>query len=102
MEDIKTKVSSALDKFNCKDYLKSSIGTFLNAIDVEIGEDILNKIYETKADGSFGTFVYKRELSELVLKKAYENKITWADFKENPHIETLTKGIYDFIVHSKN
>lgn len=104
-EEVNTKIGEALKTYKAEDFHSQYIGTFLSKLRTKMGDingdKILNEsCYVTKP--KLGTFVYKRELSELVLKKVNSEEITWADFKENPHIETLTKEIYNFILQSKN
>jgi predicted ATP-dependent endonuclease of OLD family len=100
--EVFNRISDALTKHNSSDYKKDYIGVFLNKVDVELKEidntRILNKIYEIKSDGSYGTFIQKSELSQYVL----EADIEWEVFAKSKEIETLTKEIYQFIIDSMN
>lgn len=100
-DEIQSKIDEVLNKVDYSNYTSKYIGDFLNEIDKKLGKidgvNILNKVYKINKDGSFGTFIYKRELSELVLNA----DLDWSVYKENPEIEELTKEIYDFIIGKK-
>ncbi|NDI99814.1 ATP-binding protein [Flavobacterium sp. LaA7.5] len=100
-DEIQERIKKTIIPLHYSDYTKEYIGNFLNQVDVNLGKvdgtNILNKIYETKADGSFGTLIPKRELSELVLNA----DLDWSVYQENSEIEKLTKEIYDFIINKK-
>jgi len=94
--EIVSNIDSALKNINALDYETEYIGKFLNAVNLKVKKigdiNIINEsIYERKP--KIGTFVLKRELSELVLKADFP----WAVFEKNPRIVQLTKSIYNFI-----
>ena len=108
-EDIVDKIDKAFSEpeiINYADYQLEYIGNFLEVLHNRIGNikktNILNKIYECDSEGKLGTFIYKRELSEAVLKKVFEKEITWEHFSKNPLIVSLTEKVYNFILSSKN
>ncbi|PZR04536.1 MAG: hypothetical protein DI539_25475 [Flavobacterium psychrophilum] len=100
--EILIKISDALTKHNSSEYKKDYIGVFLNKIDAELKEinnaRVLNKIYEVKTDGSYGTFIQKSELSQYVL----EADIEWEVYAKSKEIEILTEEVYHFIIDSMN
>lgn len=85
-------INSALEHNNSLDYKEKYIGEFL----LKIKESVptLKKIWKTSEGGTLNN---KKELSETILNYVIKNKITWADFKENPEIIKLTKEIVTFI-----
>lgn len=96
--EIKQKISSALKEIHAVNYQAEYIGEFLNKINRKLKDidrtNILNEsIYEHKTKTKFGTFILKRELSELVLKADFP----WEVFEKNPRIVQLTESIYNFI-----
>lgn len=91
---IQLKIKSALDKTDFKKFKHEYIGVFLKKLNVKE----LRIIWEGTVN-SPKTFKYKTELSNLVLQKVLEKKITWNDFKNNPVIVKLTKEIYEFITN---
>ncbi|WP_417354678.1 ATP-dependent nuclease [Flavobacterium sp.] len=99
--EVISRIEKALSKFNSDDFKGDYIGKFLNKIDKsldKIGEtNVLNKIYEGKR-AAFGTFIYKRELSEYVLKA----DLKWEDLQESKEIKQLTEDVYKFIIDSMN
>ncbi|MFY7731371.1 MAG: AAA family ATPase [Flavobacterium sp.] len=104
-EEIESKITTALSSYNAKDYETQYIGAFLTKLRAKIGDIGGTKILNEScyiAKPKLGTFVYKRELSELVLKKIYNKEITWEHLSENPHIVALTQDIFKFIVASKS
>lgn len=95
-EEVQDKIDLILEKVNSLNYSQEYIGEFLSEINKNLKIDkksVLNSIYKTKP--KLGTFIPKRELSELVLKADLE----WDVFKDNPEIEKLTKEIYNFILN---
>lgn len=97
-KDIFLKIEEALAEVKYSDYAKKYVGEFLEEIRNKMGKIsstfILNQsTYEVKSDGSFGTIINKRELSELV----FNQNFSWEVLSENKEIETLTTEIYDFI-----
>jgi predicted ATP-dependent endonuclease of OLD family len=97
-DEILIKVDEALSEINVSNFSKEYIGEFLENLRNRIGKIssifILNRsAYEVKSDGSFGTIINKRELSELVFNKNF----SWDVFSKNKEIENLTIEIYDFI-----
>lgn len=104
-EEIESKITTALSSYNAKDYETQYIGAFLTKLRAKIGDIGGTKILNEScyiAKPKLGTFVYKRELSELVLKKIYNKEITWEHLSKNPHIVALTQDIFKFIVTSKS
>jgi predicted ATP-dependent endonuclease of OLD family len=96
--EIQDKIGLALEKINSSRYKKEYIGNFLNDVREKIGKKgnvyILNKSsYEIKKNGTYGTIIDKRGLSEKVL----EADFLWTVFSKNKEIEELTIEIYDFI-----
>jgi predicted ATP-dependent endonuclease of OLD family len=96
--EIEKKISSVLEGINAMNYQTEYVGEFLNKINRKLkdigGINILNEsIYEHKTKAKFGTFILKRELSELVLKADF----SWEVFEKNPRIVQLTKSVYNFI-----
>ncbi|OXA88703.1 AAA family ATPase [Flavobacterium hercynium] len=100
--DILVKIDQALSEVNSSNFLKDYVGQFLEEVRNKMGtlrsSYILNQsLYEVKSDGSFGTIVNKRELSELV----FNQNFSWEVFKKNKEIENLTIEIYNFITQKK-
>jgi len=99
--EIKNKIEKALSKFNSDDFKGDYIGKFLNKIDKSLDKivetNVLNKIYEGKR-APFGTFKYKRELSEHVLEANFD----WEDLQKSDEIKQLTEDVYKFIIDSMN
>lgn len=98
-EVIQEKIKDALNEVDYLKFSKDYIGTFLNEIHIRLdkhdGYKVLNEsIYEKKSDG-FGTFVHKRELSELVFNADFP----WEVFSKNPKIVELTEQVYKFIIY---
>ncbi|REH01681.1 AAA family ATPase [Flavobacterium aquicola] len=96
--EVLLKIEEALSDVKYSDYEKKYVGEFLEVIRTKMGKSsssfILNQsAYEVKSDGSFGTIINKRELSELVFNKNF----SWDILSKNKEIEKLTKDIYDFI-----
>lgn len=96
---IQGKIISALESIDSTKYGKKYIGEFLNNLRDKIGKIgksfILNKsLYEVKKDGSFGTIINKRKLSELI----FEENLSWEILSMNKEIESLTIEIYNFII----
>lgn len=99
-ENVQIRINFALKKYDAKDYKNEYVGEFLSIIKKEVSE--LNKIYK-ESDGNVpGTLTPKTELSQLVLSKVRDGKITWEDFSENQTIVDLTESVYKFIEKSKN
>lgn len=99
-DEIRGKISKALDDIKAESYKKKYVGEFLNAIREHIGKIsssyILNSSeYEIRKDGSFGTLTNKRALSELVAKKEF----SWGILSKNKGIKELTETVYNFIVN---
>ncbi|MCT3704337.1 AAA family ATPase [Elizabethkingia anophelis] len=99
-DEIREKISKALDEIKAESYKKKYIGEFLNAIREHIGEIsssyILNSSeYEIRKDGSFGTLTNKRALSELVAKE----ELSWDILSKNKGIKELTEAVYNFIIN---
>lgn len=92
-EEIEEKIIEQLKNHESKTYKLKYIGEFLSKLDIPS----LNKIYEDKKGGLKGTFIYKRELSELVLQKTISGELTWEDFKKSPGIVKLTKELVKFL-----
>lgn len=96
--DILLKIDKALSEVDYSDFAKKYVGEFLEEIRNKMGKIsstfILNQsTYEVKSDGSFGTIINKRELSDLVFNKDF----SWEILSRNKEIEELTIEIYDFI-----
>lgn len=96
--DILLKIDKALSEVDYSGFTKKYIGEFLEEIRNKMGKIsstfILNQsAYEVKSDGSFGTIINKRELSELVFNKNF----SWEVLSRNKEIEELTIEIYNFI-----
>jgi AAA15 family ATPase/GTPase len=96
--EIQNKIELALGKFDANKFKKEYIGNFLNDLREEIRKKgnvyILNKsFYEIKKNGTYGTIIDKRGLSEKVLKADFP----WSVFSKNKEIKNLTIEIYDFI-----
>lgn len=96
--DILLKIDKALSEVDYSDFAKKYVGEFLEEIRNNMGKIsstfILNQsTYEVKSDGSFGTIINKRELSELVFNKNFP----WEVLSKNKEIEKLTIEIYNFI-----
>ncbi|CAM4111419.1 AAA family ATPase [Flavobacterium jumunjinense] len=103
-EIIKEKINVALSVVNSKKYIKKYVGEFLEEVRTKIGKIsskyVLNQsIYEVnknaKAETSYGTFINKRELSEIVFKQNF----SWEVLSKNKEIENLTIEIYNFITN---
>lgn len=99
-DEIRGKISKALDDIKAESYKKKYVGEFLNAIRKHIGKIsssyILNSSeYEIRKDGSFGTLTNKRALSELVAKEEF----SWGILSKNKGIKELTETVYNFIVN---
>ncbi|MEW7306392.1 AAA family ATPase [Elizabethkingia anophelis] len=99
-DEIRGKISKALDDIKAESYKKKYVGEFLNAIREHIGKIsssyILNSSeYEIRKDGSFGTLTNKRALSELVAKEEF----SWVILSKNKGIKELTEAVYNFIVN---
>lgn len=97
-DEILVKINGALSEIDSLNFSKEYVGEFLEEIRNKMGKIsstfILNQsTYEVKSDGSFGTIINKRELSELVFNK----KFSWEILSKNKEIEKLTIEIYDFI-----
>ncbi|OUL61573.1 AAA family ATPase [Flavobacterium sp. AJR] len=97
-DEILVKIDEALSEINSSDFFKDYIGEFLEKIRKKMSKIsstyILNQsTYEVKSDGSFGTIINKRELSELVFNKNF----SWEILSKNKEIEKLTIEIYNFI-----
>ncbi|CAD0004279.1 AAA family ATPase [Flavobacterium salmonis] len=97
-DEILLKIDEALSEIDSSNFVKKYVGEFLEAIRNKMGKIastfILNQsAYEVKSDGSFGTIINKRELSELVFNK----KFSWEVLSKNKEIENLTIEIYNFI-----
>nr|WP_315238416.1 AAA family ATPase [uncultured Flavobacterium sp.] len=97
-DEILLKIDEALSEIDSSNFVKKYVGEFLEAIRNKMGKIsstfILNQsTYEVKSDGSFGTIINKRELSELVFNKIF----SWEVLSKNKEIETLTIEIYNFI-----
>ena len=95
---IQSKIENALGKYDYSQFKNNYIGDFLNLLRDEIGKIgktyILNKsLYEAKKDGTFGTIINKRYLSERV----FEQNFSWEILSKNKEIEKLTIEIYNFI-----
>lgn len=96
---IQILIDEALLIINSKNYSKKYIGEFINDIRTKVDKSsktfyINQSNYEVKSDGSFGTIINKRELSEIVFNKNF----SWEILKENKEIEKLTIEIYNFIL----
>jgi len=96
--EIQNKIELALGRFDANKFKKEYIGNFLNDLREEIRKKgnvyILNKsFYEIKKNGTYGTIIDKRGLSEKVLKADFP----WSVFSKNKEIKNLTIEIYDFI-----
>lgn len=96
--EIQNKIELALGKIDANKFKKEYIGNFLNDLREEIRKKgnvyILNKsFYEIKKNGTYGTIIDKRGLSEKVL----EADFPWTVFSKNKEIKNLTIEIYDFI-----
>lgn len=99
-DEIRGKISKALDDIKAESYKKKYVGEFLNAIREHIGKIsssyILNSSeYEIRKDDSFGTLTNKRALSELVAMKEF----SWDILSKNKGIKELTEAVYNFIVN---
>ncbi|MCT3960100.1 AAA family ATPase [Elizabethkingia anophelis] len=99
-DEIREKISKALDAIKAESYKKKYIGEFLNAIREHIGKISNNYIlnsseYEDKKNGNFGTLTNKRALSELVAKEEF----SWDILSKNKGIKELTEAVYNFIVN---
>lgn len=97
-DKILVKIEEALSEIDSSNFSKQYVGEFLEELRKKMGKistiDILNKSsYEAKSDGSFGTIINKRELSELVFNKNF----SWEVLSKNKEIEELTIDIYNFI-----
>lgn len=102
-DSIQKKIDKAVIEIKSKDYSTEYIGNYLNAIRDKLGKIgtkyILNKSsYMINSDGSFGTFVDKRFLSE----KVFEKDFSWEIFSKNAEIKKLTEEIYNFIKNDLN
>ncbi|MWB96162.1 AAA family ATPase [Flavobacterium sp. GA093] len=100
--DILLKIDRALSEVDYSGFVKKYVGEFLEEIRNKIGKIsstfILNQsTYEVKSDGSFGTIIKKRELSELVFNKNF----SWEILSKNKEIKELTIEIYNFITQKK-
>lgn len=103
--EVISRIEKALSKFdsNSDKFRSCYIGKFLNKIRTNMGKidesdnNVLNKIYEKKGT-SFGTFIYKRELSEYVLEANFE----WETLQKSNEIKQLTEDVYKFIIDSMN
>tara|TARA_Y100000815_G_scaffold175481_1_gene159690 strand:- start:1707 stop:2807 length:1101 start_codon:yes stop_codon:yes gene_type:complete len=98
-EEVQEEIERVLQKINALDYSEKYIGKFLSEVNKKLkldGKSILNSIYKNKP--SIGTFIPKRELSELLLKA----DLPWAVYKESSEIVSLTTQIYNFIIDSKS
>ncbi|MCC9071127.1 AAA family ATPase [Flavobacterium sp. F-65] len=96
--EIQNKIELALGKIDANKLKKEYIGNFLNDLREEISKKgnvyILNKsFYEIKKNGTYGTIIDKRGLSE----KVFEADFPWTVFSKNKEIKNLTIEIYDFI-----
>ncbi|GIQ57246.1 hypothetical protein Flavo103_03820 [Flavobacterium collinsii] len=96
--EILLKINEVLSEVKYSDYEKKYVGEFLEEIRNKMGKIssrfVLNQsIYEVKSDGSFGTIINKRELSELV----FNANFSWEILSKNKEIEKLTVEIYNFI-----
>ncbi|KFF19233.1 AAA family ATPase [Chryseobacterium sp. JM1] len=101
-DDIEEKIKEALQEINSDNYKDKYIGEFLNDMREKMGviseKHILNKSeYKTKEDGTWGTLVNKRALSEAFAKKEF----SWDILKKSQMIEELTVEIYSFIKRKK-
>lgn len=98
---IQLKISKGLQNIKSSNFNKEYIGVFLNKLinNNEISE--LRELYEKKSNNEFGTFLHKKELSHLVLKKVINKEITWEDLSSNKEIKTLTIDLYRFIIEDK-
>lgn len=101
-DEILVKIDGALSEIDSLNFSKEYVGEFLEEIRNKMGKIsstfILNQsAYEVKSDGSFGTIINKRELSELVFNK----KFSWEVLSKNKEIETLTIEIYNFITQKQ-
>ncbi|KRD12674.1 hypothetical protein ASE21_01865 [Flavobacterium sp. Root901] len=96
--EIQNKIELALGKIDADKFKKEYIGNFLYNLREEISKKgkvyILNKsFFETKKNGTYGTIIDKRGLSEKVL----EADFPWIVFSKNKEIKNLTIEIYNFI-----
>ena len=97
-KEIQDEIEKVLKLIDSKKFRKEYIGNFLNELREKLEKKdktyILNKsFYETKNDGTFGTIINKRRLSELI----FEENISWDIYSQNKDIENLTIEIFDFI-----
>ncbi|TCN58736.1 hypothetical protein D0809_10325 [Flavobacterium circumlabens] len=100
--DILLKIDKAFSEVDYSGFAKKYVGEFLEEIRNKMGKIsstfIVNQsAYEVKSDGSFGTIINKRELSELVFNKNF----SWEILSKNKEIEKLTIEIYNFITQKK-
>lgn len=93
-ERIQNEILESLKSKEESKYKESYIGKLLNEIKTDIPE--LNKIWD-KAEG---TLMNKAEVSYKVLELTEKEELTWADFKDNDKIVSITGEIYDFIQKS--
>ena len=95
---IQSKISAALEEIKFSTYNKKYIGEFLNDISQKLdkldSKTIINESSYMKFQGSYGTLINKRELSEKVL----EENFPWEVFEKNNDIKELTESIYKFII----
>ncbi|TDO73673.1 putative ATP-dependent endonuclease of OLD family [Flavobacterium chryseum] len=96
-DQILVKIDEVLSEIDSSNFTKEYVGEFLEELRKKMGKIsstyILNQsTYEVK-DGSFGTIINKRELSELV----FNNNFSWEILSKNKDIENLTIEIYNFI-----
>ena len=92
-ENVQKRIKESLSKTKSDNYKGKYIGSFLN--DLQITE--LNKIFKEDDKKEPGTLIPKAELSQLVLNKVRENKITWDDFSANETIVNITNTVYKFV-----
>ena len=87
-DKVQIKIESSLKKTKVEKYKSNYIGEFLK--DLNISE--LNKIWKVDKAGKAGTFIYKAELSKIVLDKVRNDEISWNDFSKIETIKKITEN----------
>ncbi|TYA69872.1 AAA family ATPase [Seonamhaeicola marinus] len=92
-EKVQNKIIASLNKVQTEEYKSNYIGEFLKELNVSE----LKKIWKIDNEGKAGTFIYKAELSKLVLDKVINNEMNWEELASNNTVVSLTESVYNFI-----
>ncbi len=94
-QKVQNQIDLEIDEKNLETYKSEYIGVFLKQLDVPE----LRKIWNEDKKGEPKTFIYKTELSQILLDKVRTGTLKWDSFKDNSVIKDLTENIYYFIIN---